>query len=122
MVLAVAKARRYSGRGMQGDRPNWQPLLDAVGEEVTGDFMWMFEVELSNGMSLQAYKHVDTRRYIHLAADGTAFVFESPNWYRRVPAAVVLAAVFAPLDKGLYGVTDRQIEASWAAVERLAEK
>jgi NAD(P)-dependent dehydrogenase (short-subunit alcohol dehydrogenase family) len=118
-VSGMGKARVCKGKSSQGDRPEWGPLLDAVGEELTGDFMWMFEVELTNGSSLQAYKHIDTRRYVHLAPDGEAFVFEPPECYRSVPAADVLAAVFAPLP-GLAGVTEEQIRASWEAVERLS--
>jgi hypothetical protein len=117
----MSKARIYSGKSMQGHRPEWGPLLDAVGEQVTGDFMWMFEVELTNGTPLQAYKHADTRRYVHLAPDGRAFVFEPPDSYRSVPTADVLAAVFAPLP-GLAGVTDEQIDASWAAVEAAEQR
>ena len=114
----MGTARLLRGRATQGDEPEWRPLLDAVGQEVTGDFMWMFEVELSNGTRLQAYKHVDTRRYVHLDHGGAAFVFEPPNSYRNVPTREVLAAVFAPLP-GLAGVTDEQITASWTAVRRL---
>jgi hypothetical protein len=114
----MGKARVYRERSSQGDTPEWGPLLDLVGEEVTGDFMWMFEVTLTNGTSLQAYKHIDTRGYVHLASDGAAFVFEPPDRYLRVAAADVLAAIFAPLP-GLAGVTDEQIRASWAAVEGL---
>lgn len=40
--------------------PLWRPLRDLVGEEVVGDFMWMFELELSDKAVLQAYKHMDT--------------------------------------------------------------
>jgi hypothetical protein len=110
--------RVYRGAPSQGDRPEWGPLLDAVGDRVTGDFMWMFEVELTNGTPLQAYKHIDTRRYVHLAPDGEAFAFESPDRYRSVPAADVFAEVFARLP-GLAGVADEQISESWAIVERL---
>jgi len=117
-VPAMGRSRVYRGTSIQGERPEWGPLLEAVGEEVTGNFMWMFEVVLTDGTSLQAYKHIDTRGYIHLAADGEAFVYESRDRYRRIPAADVLAAVFAPLPD-LAGVTERQIRASWAAVERL---
>lgn len=104
---------------MQGSRPEWGPLLEAVGEEVTGDFMWMFEVQLTDGTKLQAYKHIDTRRYIHLASDGRAFVYEEPDRYRRFPAAEVLAVVFASLP-GLASVSEAQIDASWTAVDRLS--
>ncbi len=109
------ETREYRGASSQGDRPEWGPLIDAVGDRVTGDFMWMFEVELTDGTPLQAYKHIDTRRYVHLAPDGRAFAFESPDRYRSVPATDVLAEVFALLP-GLTGVTDEQISESSAAV------
>jgi hypothetical protein len=78
----MSRAQIYRGRVLQGETPQWQPLLDLVGEAGAGDFMWMFEVRLSNGTKLQAYKHIDTRRYLHLATDGRAFVFQSPDHYR----------------------------------------
>ena len=81
------------------ERPDWKPLLDALGENVAADFMWMFEVELANGTRLQAYKHIDTRRYVHLDRDGAAFVFEPPDRYRTFPLADLLAQVFAPLSR-----------------------
>ena len=117
----MRRARVCRGTSTQGEWPEWAPLLKAVGEEITGDFMWMFEVVLTDGMSLHAYKHIDTRRYIHLASNGEAFVYEPPDHYRALPAADVLAAVFASLP-GLAGVTDQQIGASWAAVERLRNR
>jgi hypothetical protein len=80
--------------------------------------MWMFEVVLDDGTPLQAYKHIDTRRYVHLAPDGTAFYYEAPDRYRSIAVARVLTAVFTPLP-GLSGVTEEQISESWAAVERL---
>lgn len=76
----------------QGDNPEWTPLVDAVRQEVCGDFMWMFEVELSNGRRLQAYKHYYSRRYVHLDQDGAAFVYEPPERYRSVPLRGLLAA------------------------------
>jgi hypothetical protein len=104
---------------LQGHEPDWRPLLKTAGEEVMGDFMWMFEVELSSGKRLHAYKHVDTRCYVHLDHQGNAFVYEEPDRYRTFPLTEVLAAVFAPLP-GLAGVTLEQITASWAVMERLS--
>jgi hypothetical protein len=104
----------------QGEHPDWEPLVDAVGERVARDFMWMFEVELSDGRSLQAYKHVDTRRYVHLAADGEAYFYEPPNRYVSIPAWEIFAAVFRTLPR-LGGVTEGQILDSRAAVDRLYE-
>jgi hypothetical protein len=89
-----------------------------VGEQVTGDFMWMYEVELEDGTHLQAYKHIDTRGYIHLAAGGQAYYYKPPDRYIGVAAGYVLAQVFRDLPR-LGGVTAEQIDASWAAVRRL---
>ena len=108
----------YKGEDAQDNKPVWGPLFGVLGEEVGGDFMWMYEVELEDGTLLQAYKHIDTRRYVHLDPCGRAFVYESPDRYRPFPVADVLAAVFATLP-GLAGVTDEQVTASRAAVERL---
>jgi hypothetical protein len=69
----MARAQIYSGVMVHGERPNWQPLLNAVGEEACGDFMWMFEVLLSER--------------------GAAFVYESPDRYRAVPLTELVAAV-----------------------------
>jgi hypothetical protein len=107
-----------TGEMVQGEQPDWQPLEDLVGTDVVGDFMWMYEVALSDGRSLHAYKHVDTRRYIHMTADRSAFAYEPERRYLPVPAEEVLAEVFASL-VGLAGVTARQLAASWASVARL---
>ncbi|MGV1046910.1 MAG: hypothetical protein ACOYD4_00085 [Solirubrobacterales bacterium] len=56
------------------ERPEWGPLIELAPDHV-GDFMWMFEVELENGVALHAYKHWETRRYLHLDHGGRAFVY-----------------------------------------------
>jgi len=114
----VSRRRGIKGRATQGERPEWRPLLDAVGERVTGDFMWMYEVELVDGTHLQVYKHVDTRRSVHLAADGSAYYYAPPGRYVPIAAGDVLAEVFRDLP-WLSGVTEEQIAASRAAVDRL---
>jgi hypothetical protein len=70
------RRRKWKGDMTSSHTPVWQPLLDLVGTYLTGDFMWMFEVELEDGRSLHAYKHWWTRRYIHLTIDGRAFVYQ----------------------------------------------
>jgi hypothetical protein len=77
-----------------------------------GDAVRSFRHETPN-------KHIDTRCYVHLAHDGSAFYFSGMDDYRSLPAAEAFAAVFAPLP-GLGGVTYEQIAASWAAVARLS--
>lgn len=114
----MARTKYVRGEMTQGDRPNWKPLEDLVGDEVVGDFMWMYEVELADENALQAYKHIDTRRYIHLDARGKAWGYRPEDRYHRVDAADVLTEVFAILP-GLAGVTARQIRASYEVVERL---
>jgi hypothetical protein len=54
----------------QHEEPTWEPLLDAVGEELTAGFMWMHEETLEDGTRVQAYKHRYTRRYLYLGAGG----------------------------------------------------
>jgi hypothetical protein len=56
------------------EKPEWLPLLEAVGERLTEGFMWMFWVELEDGSRLHAYKHYFTRAYLFLTEDGRAFL------------------------------------------------
>jgi hypothetical protein len=115
----MGRAKTIRGVMTQGDTPDWGPLERTVGYDVVGDFMWMFEVELEDGRMLQAYKHIDTRRSVHLDANCDALVYLDRERYREHPVAEVLAAVFAPLTIELCGVSREQIDRSWAAVERL---
>jgi len=77
------------------DRPEWQPLIDLVGVELVGWFMWMFELELEDGSRVHAYKHIATRRYFHLAHDGRAFAYVNDDRYRVVAPGAAIDAVFA---------------------------
>lgn len=76
----------------QFERPAWEPLLEIAGDLCVW-FMWMGEIRLSDGTAVHAYKHRDTRRYFHLAADGRAF--------RYVPPVDVLVG------EGMYRELDR---------------
>jgi hypothetical protein len=82
-MIPAMKTTVLHGDSMRGDTPNWQPLLDLAPDDVD-DFMWMFEVELEDGTRLHAYKHWETRRYLHLGLDGRAFVYCQPSSYREV--------------------------------------
>jgi hypothetical protein len=67
--------RPIKGRMLRNyDRPDWGPLAKLAPEHLD-DFMWMFEVELEGGTRLHAYKHWETRRYLHLDHGGRAFVY-----------------------------------------------
>src|SRR4051812_36637758 len=87
------------GRLAQFERPNWDPLLDLVGDELVRWFMWMNQVELADGTAVHAYKHVGTRRYLHLAEDGRAFGYERPDRYRELRAGAALEAAFGGWDE-----------------------
>lgn len=70
--------------------------------------MWMFDVELEDGRIVHAYKHYWTRGYLHLADDGTAFVYVDPKRYREVDPEWLLEKVLEGYD--------------WRAVAELREK
>jgi hypothetical protein len=94
----------------------WEPLLRAVGNELTRSFMWMFEVVLTDGTKLQAYKHVATRCYMHLDDAGRAYQCGDAGDYLRVPLPVAIARTFAGWEHS--GPTDAHAADLKAAVWR----
>lgn len=80
----MLSAHQLTGTLAQYDEPTWGPLLLLVGRELTGWFMWMNEIRLEDGAAVHAYKHIFTRRYIHLAEDGRAFVYIPRGEYRQI--------------------------------------
>jgi hypothetical protein len=82
-----AKDRQY-------EVPAWEPLLELAPEDID-DFMWMGEIELTDGGRMQMYKHYWTRRYLHLDLGGRAFVYVEPDRYEEVDAEWLLPHVFA---------------------------
>jgi hypothetical protein len=93
----VPRDQGIDGEALQGGTPNWLPLALVAGIDLLEDFMWMFEVRLSDGRRLHAYKHVDTRRYLHLDDGANAFVYDEDGRYRPIPLSRTLHAVFRPL-------------------------
>jgi hypothetical protein len=73
-----------TGIMLDGDEPRWQPLLAAVGGHHAAWFMWMYEIELADETRVHAYKHVSTRRYMHLGEDGRAFEYVGDHRYREI--------------------------------------
>jgi hypothetical protein len=60
--------------------------------------MWMYEVVLDDGRHLHAYKHCDTRRYLHLDAERNAWAYQhrqGRSMYRKVDLADALTEAFA---------------------------
>jgi hypothetical protein len=104
----------------QGDRPNWQPLEAMVGEQLAGEFMWMFQVDLADGTAVHAYKHILTRRYLHLGEDGRTLAFTRSGRYRAVDPFDLLTAVFDGWDDR---IDDRdELEALRAALRQAYKK
>jgi hypothetical protein len=74
----MSKKKKFRGQMTRTDSPNWEPLLH-LARVYVAEFMWMFEAELEGGVRIHAYKHVITRRYLHLSVDGRAFVYCWPG-------------------------------------------
>lgn len=81
-----------SGDMLQGEAPDWGPL-ERLGFLLLGDFMWMFEARLENGVRIDAYKHRISRRYLHLAGDGRAFDYRDGS-YVPIPIERAVHAVY----------------------------
>lgn len=89
------------GKWLPVDAPEWEPLLNLAPDHVV-DFMWMGTVRLVDGTRLQVYKHYWTRRYLHLAEDGRAFVFVPKTRYEEVnPPWLLMRVLELELDPGL---------------------
>ncbi len=76
------------------DHPNWEPLLARVGEPLVAEFMWMSDIDLADGVVVHAYKHILTRRYLHLAEDGRTLAPTASGRYCPIEPYDALAAVF----------------------------
>ena len=87
----------FKGEMLQGDTPDWLPLALVAGIDLLEDFMGMFEVRLSDDRRLHAYKHIDTRGYLHLDAECNAYAYCGDDRYRPVPLSDVLRQVVRPL-------------------------
>ena len=74
--------------------PVWGPLERVVGLQLAGSFMWMHEVQLTDGTRIHAYKHRFSRRYLHLTPDGQSFRFEAPSRYRPSNLRADIRSVF----------------------------
>lgn len=94
--------RPRKGRVINHEHPIWEPLISLAREHVD-DFMWMHEIELEDGTRLHAYKHWETRRYLHLDHGSRAFVFvwdesrdvDEPSEYEEVDPQWLLELVLA---------------------------
>jgi hypothetical protein len=113
----MSTGRRVTGQIAAAATPDWRPLFRAVGEELMATFMWMFSVEIAEASALQAYKHIHTRRYLHLDERGAAFMHVGGRGYQPIALAIALEAVLAPWWDGL-GASAEEVLATWTAIER----
>ncbi len=88
---------------IQSEAPDWGPLERLVEAEIVGAFMWMFELETSDGRRIHAYKHIDTRRYVHLSTEGETFVYRPEARYLSVdPGQLLRQALGLADDRDLH--------------------
>jgi hypothetical protein len=80
----------HTGHITKGLRPSWEPLIELVGREVVPCFMWMYALELDDGVQVHAYKSIATRQYIHLATDGRALAYRGQDRYEQIGALEAL--------------------------------
>jgi hypothetical protein len=103
MLVHIATDDSIHGKLVQYEEPTWEPLLNLLGHARVGDFMWMHEVALETGERVHAYKHIDTRRYIHLSETGRTYSYLAKERYAPIPAfeAAELALPPGPRDEPL---------------------
>ena len=66
------------------------------------DFMWMGAAEFNDGRTVHSYKHVDTRRYLHLDQSGHAYQYKPrADGGHYVPCRDPREAIDRALDRGL---------------------
>ncbi|MFL5845893.1 MAG: hypothetical protein ACJ762_14490 [Solirubrobacteraceae bacterium] len=79
----ATKPKKMRGDVVAGDEPNWDPLERAVAQWLPGQFMATHQIRLTNGRRLYAYKHIETRRYLHIDADLNAYRYGHDNRSHR---------------------------------------
>jgi hypothetical protein len=90
----MKRSLAISGVVVQSTEPRWEPLEAVFDTDIAGCFMWMYEIRLDDGTRLHAFKHVTTRRYLHLAEDGRAFEYRFDGRYREVRLAPAIGRAF----------------------------
>lgn len=70
---------RFRGTFIQAEHPDWEPALALLGPSLTPWFQWMEELRLDDGTQVHVYRHVSTRRAIHIAAGAHRTFFFDPD-------------------------------------------
>lgn len=104
------------GHVHQAELPLWDPLFELVGEQLGSRFMWMFEVRIGD-RAVHAYKHVRTRRYLHVQPGGVVFDYTAQGRYRPIDPALAVECALAPWAR--LGATREEMNAVWDTIDRL---
>jgi hypothetical protein len=80
----MRSTRTIRGTVVDVDEPTWAPLVAVVGGRQAEWFMWMYAIALADETRVHAYKHVSTRRYVHLGEDGRGFEYVGDKQYREM--------------------------------------
>jgi hypothetical protein len=112
----MTRERRVFGEMIVADEPVWEPLERAVGERLMSTFMWMYEIRTTDGGRIHAYKHIDTRRYLHLDHDARAYEFVAEQRYRPIPLAEAIELALASWHR--VSASPEELAAAAAAIDR----
>jgi hypothetical protein len=112
----MVAATPIRGRIVQAVAPSWEPIVAVLANELAAWFMWMFEVELTDGTRLHAYKHVVTRRYLFVDAAGHAYADDGSGRYLRRGLPVAIAQAFVGWERA--DPCERDVSLLRAAVSR----
>ena len=86
----VSHGLERGGQEIESEPANWKPLEMRIGGRCA-EFMWMWQQD-----NLEYYKHIDTRRYLILDAEGRCYlrrggdlvVVDFAEEFRRVAEAI----------------------------------
>ncbi len=116
----MAETTQVLGDIVQYDKPVWEPLELAVGEELMSAFMWMFEVQTIDDRRFQAYKHIDTRQYLNVDHHGQAYDYvgekDGRDRYDVVPLAGALELALGSWER--LGASPAEVADARAAIDR----
>jgi hypothetical protein len=116
----MAERAYVLGGIVQYDEPRWEPLERAVGEDLAGWFMWMFEVQTTEHRRFQAYKHSGTRQYLNVDHQGNAYDYVGEEGgrdrYAPIPLAEAIELALASWER--LGASSEDLADARAAIER----
>src|SRR4051812_48028900 len=110
--------RAIKGTVVQAAHPSWSSLEGVVGTDLAGWFMWMYELRLDDGTRVDAFKHVATRRYLHLSATGWALRYAVDGRYFSVDLASAITTAFEGWQCAEPGPRDMKLLAAAVASSR----